>query len=152
MSSSITTPSSLKIAPASLRSLSDSLTVLLYGSVVALSAPRSRGFYSCEERRSILTFVRSQHIVRPTYVAGSTFQTGVLEVRARQLLVAQEQEARHAQDRPLQVLQMVQGSYQAQRGQEIRLRSLVGSSRAPYTHSRRVHSSMVEQRSPKPLT
>src|SRR3989344_5154692 len=50
------------------------------------------------------------------YVTGSTFQTRVWEVQPHQLLVAQEPEACHAQNRAQEVLQMVQGAHKAQGG------------------------------------
>lgn len=55
----------------------------------------------------------------PTYVAGSTHKTPVFGVQAHQLLVAQEQEARHPQDRAQEVLQMVSEVDASQGSQEV---------------------------------
>src|SRR3989344_218510 len=60
------------------------------------------------------------------YVAGSTHQNGLFEVRAHELLVAQEQEARGTQNRAQEILQMVQGSDPAQRGSKVRYTARVG--------------------------
>src|SRR3989338_5510151 len=58
------------------------------------------------------------------HVTGSTFQTRMFEVQPHQLLVSQEPEACHAQNRAQKVLQMVQGAHEAQGGEEIVARPL----------------------------
>ena len=52
-------------------------------------------------------------------------------MQPHQLLVAQEPEACHAQDRIEEILQMVQGAHEAQRGQEIALSFQLRASRKP---------------------